>query len=195
MLRLVPLAVLVLAASLAAAPASAQRFGVTGGANFGSFSDARRADFSTSTGYHVGAFAGAAVGPFGVRGSVLYLHAGDATAVCPPGQFCTQQLQEVPVDVISVPIDLQLRLPLAVAAVYIGAGPDLRFPLNDGRPVFTTNNVNVAATGLVGAEFSNVFLELRYAYDVTGYANDLGAIESAPDYKLNTVMIRAGIGI
>lgn len=173
-------------ALLVAAPTSAQRFGVTGGANFGSLTDARRADFETSTGYHVGAFAGLAVGTLGVRGSVLYLHAGDASDLAG---------NEVAVDVISVPIDLQLRLPLAVAAVYLGAGPDLRFPINDGRPVFDTNSVNVAATGIVGAEFSNVFLEVRYAHDVSGYANDFNAIDSDPSYKLNTFMVRAGIGI
>lgn len=180
---------------LLAAPASAQRFGLAAGANFGSLSDAQAADLSTSTGYHVGAFAGLAVGTVGVRGSVLYLHAGDATFVCPDGQACTDQLEEVAVDVISVPVDLQLRLPLAVAAVYLGAGPDLRFPINDGQPVFDTRSVNVAATGLIGAEFSNVFVELRYAHDVTGYANQINAVDSDPDYKLNTVMLRAGIGI
>ena len=186
---------LLLAALLAAAPASAQRFGVTGGANFATFDDARTANFETSTGYHVGAFAGVSVGTFGVRGGVLYLHAGDASFVCPDGRVCGAVRREVAVDVVSVPVDFQLRLPLAVGAVYAGAGPDLRFPLNDGAPVFDTNSVNVAATGLVGAEFSNVFLELRYAHDVTGYAREIGAIDSAPDYKLNTFMVRAGIGI
>ena len=188
---------LLLAALLAAAPASAQRFGVTGGASFATFDDARTAGFSSSTGYHVGAFAGVAVGTFGVRGSVLYLHAGDATFACNPGPTitCAPSDQRVAVDVVSVPIDLQLRVPLAVAAVYVGAGPDLRFPLNDGAPLFDTNAVNVAATGLVGAEFSNVFLELRYATDVTGYAQEIGAIDSDPDYRLNTFMVRAGIGI
>ena len=124
------------------------------------------------------------------------MHAGNAAFACPAGQFCTLEARdEVAVDVVSVPIDLQLRFPLAVAAVYVGAGPDLRFPLNDGSPVFDTRVVNVAATGLVGAEFSNVFLELRYAAGVTGYANDFNAIDTDPDYKLNTFMVRAGIGI
>ena len=188
------LSVLVLV--LAAAPASAQRLGVTAGANFGSFADAQSADLSTSTGYHVGAFAGAAAGSVGVRAAVLYLHAGDATFVCPEGQFCTLEARpEVAVDLVSVPVDLQLRFPLAVAAVYVGAGPDLRFPLNSGRPVFDTRSVNVAATGLVGAEFSNVFLELRYAADVTGYAEGLGVVAGDTDYKLNTFVVRVGVGI
>ena len=130
----------------------------------------------------------------GVRGSVVYLHAGDATYRC--GFIdCAVPETEVAVDLISVPVDLQFRLPLTVAAVYLGAGPDLRFPINDGRPVFDTNDVNVAVTGLVGAELSNVFLELRYARDVSGYARDLGAIDSAPDYKLHTFMVRVGVGI
>ena len=186
---------LLLLSVLAAAPASAQRFGVTAGANFGSLTDARAADLSSSTGYHVGAFGGVAVGTVGVRAAVLYLHAGDATFVCPDGQGCTAELREVAVDVVSVPVDLQLRFPLAAAAVYVGAGPDLRFPLNDGRPVFDARSVNVAATGLVGAELSNAFLELRYAYDVTGYAEGLALVDSDTDYKLNTFMVRVGVGI
>ena len=191
------LALALAALSLAAAPAAAQRFGVTAGANFGSFSDARAVDFSTSTGYHVGVFGGVAVGATGLRVSAVYLRAGDATnAPCPEDAFCPAVVgDETPVDLVSVPVDLQLRFPLAVAAVYVGAGPDLRFPLRDGRPVFDTASVNVAATGLVGAEFSNVFLELRYATDVSGYARDLGAVDSDPDYRLNTFMVRAGIGI
>ncbi len=181
---------------LAAAPASAQRLGVTAGANFGSLADARSADLSTSTGYHVGAFGGASFGSVGVRAGVLYFRAGDAVARCPPDVYCTQEVkEEVAVDLISVPVDVQLRFPLAVAAVYVGAGPDLRFPLNDGRPVFSTRSVNLAATGLVGAEFSNVSLELRYAGDVTGYAEGLGLVDSDTDYKLNTFMVRLGVGI
>ena len=190
MLRL-PLLVL----ALAAAPASAQRVGVTAGANFGSLTDAQAVDLSTSTGYHVGAFGGVAAGAVGVRAAVLYLHAGDATFVCTGDRFCTQQLQEVAVNVVSVPVDLQLRFPLAVAAVYVGAGPDLRFPLNDGRPVFDARSVNVAATGLVGAEVSNAFLELRYARDVTGYAESLSLVDSDTDYKLHTFMVRLGVWI
>ena len=186
MLRLSLLALL-----LAAAPASAQRVGVTAGAGFGSLTDAQSADLSTSTGYHVGAFGGVAFGSVGVRAGVLYLHAGDARAVCDFG-ICTE---EVAVDLVSVPVDVQVRFPLAVAAVYVGAGPDLRFPLNDGRPVFSTRSVNLAATGLVGAEFSNVFLELRYAGDVTGYAEGLGVVSTDTDYKLNTFMVRVGVGI
>ena len=182
--------------ALAAAPASAQRLGVTAGAGFGSLTDARAADLSTSTGYHVGVFGGASAGAVGVRAAVLYLHAGDAVESCPPDLFCTQDLKrEVAVDLVSVPVDLQLRFPLAVAAVYVGAGPDLRFPLNSGRPVFDTRSVNVAATGVAGAELSNVFLELRYAADVTGYAEDVGAVTSDTDYKLNTFMVRVGVGI
>lgn len=184
-----------LALCLAAAPASAQRLGVTAGANFGSLTDAQTVNLRSSTGYHVGVFGGATAGTVGVRAAVLYLHAGDASAVCPEGRVCGAVVREVAVDVVSVPVDLQLRFPLAVAAVYVGAGPDLRFPLNDGRPVFDTRSVNVAATGLVGAELSNVFLELRYAADVTGYARDLDLVDSDTDYKLNTFMVRLGVGI
>ena len=191
-----PLALGLAAALSLAAPASAQRLGVTAGANFGSLTDAQTVNLRSSTGYHVGVFGGATAGTVGVRAAVLYLHAGDASFVCPDDQFCTLEVKpEVAVDVVSVPVDLQLRFPLAVAAVYVGAGPDLRFPLNDGRPVFDTRSVNVAATGLVGAELSNVFLELRYAADVTGYARDLDLVDSDTDYKLNTFMVRLGVGI
>ena len=185
---------LALAAALAT-PARAQ-FGVTGGANFSSLGDARAADFDTATGWHVGVFAQAKLATFGLRASALYMDAGNARTICPADgeTFCAEVLQTAPVDLVSVPLDLQLRIPLGLAAVYLAGGPDLRFPIEDGRPVFDANQVNVAASGAVGAELANLFLELRYARDVTGYADELGA-DTATDYELNTVMLRAGVGL
>ena len=186
---------LALAAALST-PARAQ-VGVTGGANFSDLSDARTADFDQSTGWHVGVFVQAKLPVFGLRASVLYMDAGDAKAVCAPVDpeaFCTDILIATPVSLVSVPLDLQLRVPLGLAAVYVAGGPDLRFPIEDGRPVFDASQVNVAASGAVGAELANLFLELRYARDVTGYADELG-VGTTTDYELNTVMLRAGIGL
>lgn len=174
------------------APAWAQ-FGVTGGANFSDLGDARAADFDQSTGWHVGIYAHAKMAVLGIRASVLYMDAGNAIAVCPVGRVCTLAVETVPVDLVSVPLDLQLRLPLGLAALYVAGGPDFRFPIEDGRPVFDAQQVNVAASGAVGAEVSNLFLELRYVRDVTSYAQEIGA-DTVTDYELNTVMLRAGIG-
>ena len=185
---------LVLLAS-SAAPAQAQ-LGVTGGANFSDLGDARAADFDQSTGWHVGVYAQAKLVALGVRASVLYMDAGNALLLCNDiFDDCplSSTIGTAPVDLVSVPLDIQLRLPLGVAALYVAGGPDFRFPIEDGRPVFDARRVNVAATGAVGAELSNVFLEVRYARDVTSYAQDIGA-DTVTDYELNTVMLRAGIG-
>ncbi|GAB5533803.1 MAG: hypothetical protein Rubg2KO_00520 [Rubricoccaceae bacterium] len=178
------------------APAWAQ-LGVTGGANFSDLGDARAADFDQSTGWHVGIYGQAKVAILGVRASVLYMDAGDAQLIC-NDIFDDCGLSSVvataPIDLVSVPVDLQLRLPLGVGALYVAGGPDFRFPIEDGRPVFDARQVNVAASGAAGVELANVFLELRYARDVTSYARDLGA-DTVTDYELNTVMLRAGIGL
>ena len=175
-------------------PAQAQ-FGVTGGANFSDLGDARTADLDQSTGWHVGIYGQAKLVALGVRASVLYMDAGEAQRICNDIGDCSLPFVDgtTPVDLVSVPLDLQLRLPLGLAALYVAGGPDFRFPIEDGRPVFDVEQVNVAASGAVGAEVSNVFLELRYARDVTSYAQDIGA-NTVTDYKLNTVMLRAGIG-
>lgn len=177
----------------ATAPAQAQ-FGVTGGANFSDLGDARVADFDQATGWHVGVYAQAKLVALGVRASVLYMDAGDAILFCDAAPSTCRSFGSAPVDLVSVPLDLQLRLPLGLAALYVAGGPDLRFPIEDGRPVFDAQQVNVAASGAVGAEVRNVFLELRYARDVTRYAQDIGA-NTETDYELNTVMLRAGIGL
>lgn len=179
----------------ATAPAQAQ-FGVTGGANFSDLGDARVADFDQSTGWHVGVFGQAKMAVLGLRASVLYMDAGDAELLCNGSAIdCAFDLsrQQTPVDLVSVPLDLQLRFPLGLAALYVAGGPDFRFPIEDGQPVFNAQQVNVAASGAVGAEVLNVFLEMRYVRDVTSYAQDIGA-DTETDYELNTVMLRAGIG-
>ncbi|MEO0556570.1 MAG: hypothetical protein AAF170_00160 [Bacteroidota bacterium] len=180
----------------ATAPAQAQ-FGITGGANFSDLGDARAADFNQSTGWHVGIYGQAKLAVVGVRASVLYMDAGNAQLLC-TNLFDECGLASIvptaPVDLVSVPLDLQLRLPLGVGALYVAGGPDFRFPIEDGRPVFDARQVNVAASGAAGVELANVFLELRYARDVTSYAQDLGA-DTVTDYELNTVMLRAGIGL
>ena len=180
----------------AAAPAQAQ-LGVTGGANFSDLSDARAVDFDQSTGWHVGIYGQAKLAVLGVRASILYMDAGEAQRICNDilrDCAVSSTLGTAPVDLVSVPLDLQLRLPLGVGALYVAGGPDFRFPIEDGRPVFDARQVNVAASGAAGVELTNVFLELRYARDVTSYAQDLGA-DTVSDYELNTVMLRAGIGL
>ena len=179
----------------ATAPAQAQ-FGVTGGANFSDLGDARVADFDQSTGWHVGVFGQAKMAVLGLRASVLYMDAGDAYIpgldLCTP-VACAGPPPSASVELVSVPLDLQLRFPLGLAALYVAGGPDFRFPIEDGQPVFNAQQVNVAASGAVGAEVLNVFLEMRYVRDVTSYAQDIGA-DTETDYELNTVMLRAGIG-
>lgn len=191
-----------LAALALALPLTAHaQIGVAAGANFSSLGDARAADLDQSTGWHVGVFAQARLATVGLRASVLYMDAGNARSVCPPTSgdtFCTDIYVGAPVNLISVPVDVQLRLPLAVAALYVAAGPDVRFPVRDGRPVFDARSVNLAASGAVGAELGRLFLELRYARDVTGYARSVADdpdFAAGTDYELDAFMLRAGVGL
>jgi hypothetical protein len=61
--------------------------------------------------------------------------------------------------------------------------------------------MNVALNLGVGASFNppivgpSGFVEVRYALDVTGFAETVGVGGTSDDYKLSLFMIRAGFGL
>ncbi len=181
-----PFAITLTILLLLSSGAEAQSFGITAGVGFGSIGDVRNVDLDQTTGFQAGLFAQLNAGPIGVRPAVLFVRAGDAVLLSAPDDPVT-------VEFVSVPVDLQLRIPLGIGAVYAGGGPDLRFPIQDGRPVFETRSVNLAASGVVGIQLASLFIEGRYALDVTGYAQEVGTAGSETDYRLNAIMVRAGV--
>ncbi len=180
-----------LAALCAAAPlAHAQlipSFGVAGGLNFGSLSDAGTADLDQSTGYHVGVFGDFGFGPLGARASILYVKAGDTEG-------------DQSLSFVSVPVDFQYGLPLPLLRPYALLGPELRFATGDLADA-EARSVNIAINAGIGAELSalvgpSVFAELRYALDVTGFFDDEAfGVQTDDSFKVNTFYLRLGVGL
>lgn len=183
---------LALAAFLVLAPtAQAQlipSFGVTGGVNFGSISDG--AMLENSTGFHAGIYADFGIGPLALRPAVLYLRSGDVQA----------GTETVSADFVTIPIDIKFQTPTPVLKAYGLVGPELRFPIGEQGTLVNTKSTNVAINVGAGASFNaplvgpSGFVELRYALDVSGFAENLSP-DVADDYKLNLFMIRVGFGL
>jgi hypothetical protein len=182
-----------LAAPLASTNAHAQiipKFGATGGLNFGSLSDAAGADFDSSTGYHVGIFGDVGFGPLAARVSLLYVKAGDLEG----------EDDDASVTFVSVPVDFKFRFPSPVVKPYALLGPEARFATGDLADA-EARSVNLALNAGVGADFGtivgpNFFAELRYALDVTGFADDeFFGVPTDESYKVSVFYLRVGVGL
>jgi hypothetical protein len=193
------LCVLMAGATVTAPTAQAQllpSFGLTGGLNFGSLSDAATVDLDESTGYHIGVFSDFGFGPVGVRGSLMYVRAGNLGLPIVGGGG------DAVVSFIALPVDLQYRAGTPLVNPYALFGPELRFPLGDLADA-DARSVAVALNLGVGASFGafigpTVFAELRYAFDVTGFFDDgvAGVPASVDDsVKLNIFYLRIGVGL
>lgn len=188
------LAALLLTAALAL-PARAQllpSFGVAAGANFSSLGDAAGLDLDQSTGFHVGVFADLGIGPLAIRPAVLYQRIGSIQVLA----------DEEDLSFIAVPIDLKFGFPSPLVKPYALVGPEFRFPIGGITDIddFDTKSVNTAINVGAGAELSaligpKVFAELRYAFDVSGLADDGLGTNSDATLKVNLFMIRVGVGL
>lgn len=191
-----PLLLIAALAALTTASAQAQgiSLGVAGGANFGSVSDARTFDLENSTGYHVGIYADVSVLAAAVRTGVYYLRAGDLET--------TSGAPVASADFVSVPVDFQLRTPTPAVQAYLLIGPEVRFAIDtqDDLPSIDRKSPNVAGNVGIGARFASPlggtsgFVELRYARDLTGFAEEAGLVTDN-EYKLDLFMLRAGFGL
>ena len=189
-----------LALLLAFAPsASAQiipsiDLGVAGGVNFASLGDAGTRDLDSSTGFHAGVFADVSALFFSARTGIFYQRIGDI-----PG--AGDGLEDGTVQFLTVPVDFLIQTPTPVAKVYGLVGPEFRFPLGDLNlgalgteekvDVNTAVNFGVGAKAGIPIVGPSGFVELRYAYDLTGIADT----DSDEDFKVNVVMLRVGVGI
>lgn len=165
--------------------------GVAGGVNFGSINDAVGAELNNSTGFHIGVYGDVSMSIVSFRGGLYYLQAGNVE---------TGDAQEnVSADFITVPVDFHVQLPVPIVRPYALVGPELRFPIGEKGEFVDTESVNVAVNFGVGAKLGlpvgpSGFLELRYALDATGFAENT-VLETDNHYKVSMFMLRAGIGI
>ncbi len=194
---------------LAAPLASAQlvpSFGVTGGLNFGSLSDAATADLDQSTGYHIGIYGdfSAPLLPVALRASVLYVRVGEFGFEADTPGF-EVDAGDADVSYVSVPLDFQFRYPLPIVKPYALVGPELRFPTGDLADFDGSRSVNVAVNAGIGAKLGaligpEVFAELRYAFDVTGFFDEdelpfVGTVDEGGTFDVNVFYLRVGVGL
>ena len=192
-MRSLRLALLALAVALTAPLAHAQlipSFGVTGGLNFGSLSDAAGADLDQSTGYHIGVFGDFGFGPLATRASLLYVKAGEIEGLA----------DDASISFIAIPLDLKFQFPSPVVRPYALIGPEARFATGDLADA-DARSVNLAINAGIGAELSaligpKAFAELRYAFDVTGFFDDEAfGIPTDQSFKVNVFFLRVGVGL
>ncbi|MEM8559877.1 MAG: porin family protein [Bacteroidota bacterium] len=196
MLRTLLLTVALLATTATASAQIIPSFGIAGGLNFGSLSDAGSLDIGSSTGYHIGLYAQVGVASFAVRPGLFYQRVGDI-------EFPTVQglgaLDEIAVSYVIIPIDLLYKpLPTPLIKPYLLAGPEFRiaagdladaaFGNEDSRSFTTALNIGIGAQfgAIIGPK---VFGELRYSFDLSGVS------EGDETVKVNVVMLRVGLGI
>ena len=200
---------LLLAAFFAAAPAAHAQllpsFGVTGGLNFGSLSDAATADLDQSTGYHVGVYGdfSAPLLPVALRAAVLYVRAGDVDYTILDLDAISED--EASIAYVAVPVDLRFQFPSPLVRPYALVGPEFRFPTGDLADFDGSRTVNVAVNVGAGAAFSaligpSVFAELRYAFDVTGFFDEdeipfIGTADDTGTFDVNVFYLRVGVGL
>jgi len=183
----------VCATAFAASSAHAQiipKFGLAGGVNFGSLSDAAGLDLESSTGYHVGVFGDVGFGPLAARVSVLYVRVGDIEVPV---------LNDPSVAFVAVPVDFKYRLPTPALKPYALFGPEARFAVGDLADLEAETLAFALNLG-IGAELSaivgpSVFAELRYSFDVTGFApGDAGDLADE-DFRVSAFYLRVGVGL
>lgn len=195
-MRSLRLALLAAVFALTAPLAHAQlipSFGVAGGLNFGSLSDAATADLDQSTGYHIGVFGDFGFGPLAARASVLYVKVGDTSLGLV--DLPSVETDEADIAFVAVPVDLKYRFPSPLVKPYALVGPEARFAVGDLADL-ETESVALALNIGLGAELAalvgpKVFAELRYAFDVTGFAP--GDFDG--DFKVNVFFLRVGVGL
>lgn len=193
---------LALALVLALAPAASAQIipsidlGVAGGVNFSSLGDAADRELSSSTGFHAGVYADVGVLFFSARTGLFYQRIGDIPGAGDGGEDGT-------VSFVTVPVDFLIQTPTPIVKAYGIIGPEFRFPLGDLNLAGAATgdedlvSVNTAINFGVGAKAGlplvgpSGFVELRYAYDLTGISNE----DTGDSYKVNVVMLRVGVGI
>ena len=179
------------------------QFGVLGGVNFASLSDARsaagEADLSGSTGFHVGAFAELGIGPVGVRPAVMFVKAGSIEI---PDQ------DDYETSYIAVPVDIRYSpLPTPFLKPYLLAGPEVRLPLGEISNIANARSLAVGANIGIGVNAGTIigpkfFGELRYAFDITGFVEDSDFnagedtdFDSSGKFGLNGLFVTVGVGL
>ena len=194
-------------------------FGVSGGLNYGGFSDIELGDsgatYDSRSGYHVGGFVDISAGPLALRPGVYYLNVGavftgiredTGVQITTNGQVTTDYLLDTDrfdIEFISVPIDVRLRIGLPFFTPYLFGGPELRFRSETEVDDYIDNvkPFNLSGNAGIGIEMNLGYLrlmpELRYAFDISGLTGNELEIGDRTfvtgEHILNSLFFRVGL--
>ena len=202
-------ALLFITAATLTTPAHAQ-LGIGAGYNYDQIDDIRTssldATFDNSTGYHVGLFFDAALGPFAFRPGVFYRKAGTyAFAVSDESSLLDVSTEEFDLTLIEIPLDVRYRiLPLPLFKPYVFAGPVLSFPQSNGdleeglEDLYLTADIGAGVELTVPGLGFTLMPELRYGIGTTRFIRDefeIGGTTVSPQEspRMNSVMLRLNL--
>lgn len=193
-------------------PAHGQEIGLVGGLNYSSLRNVEFDDLSTTfnnrAGYHFGAYVEIGENALSVRPGFRFMRAGKVFRGLREdlGDENVAFDDDFNVDVIAVPIDLLLELPVPFLSPYIFGGPELRFRSFPDAPDELEDDLRESdIAGAIGAgirftvpnqDFS-ILPEVRYIFGLTSTMDDtitVGDRELNPNESLTLRMFMVSIG-
>lgn len=176
------------------------QIGILGGYNRDTFEGLDVADgFSLEedpNGFHLGIFLNVNLGLLGVRPAVIYHRIVDVDVRSPVDGL------DFDLEIVEVPLDFRLRLPVPLVRPYLLAGPVFMFPSSPDESIDSLLETGPSRLDVgVGFEWSfgfRLWPEVRYGFGITRFMQTdfplLGSAFSAEgDARLNSFMARVGV--
>lgn len=180
-------------------PAEAQ-IGILGGYNRDTFEGIDVADgFAIEedpNGFHMGIFLNVNMGLVALRPAVVYHRIVDVDVRSPTDAL------DFDLEIVEVPLDFRLRLPVPVVRPYLLAGPVFMFPSSPDESVDSLLETGPSRID-VGAGFEwsfgfRLWPEVRYGLGITRFMQTDFPLAGSPfsaegDARLNSLMVRVGV--
>lgn len=189
-------------------PAAHAQMSFWGGVNFNQLSDIKvnsfQATFKSHTGWNLGLALSLPLGPLTFRPGARYMNGGPLYKGLADAEPDVDE-DDFDINVFELPVDLLFHFNTPAIKPYIVAGPVIRFPL--GTDVGLSNDIkspSMAGGVGVGIEVPlgkiKVIPEVYYTFGLSRFIGNefiLGEtiIITEDDQRLNTAMIRLGIGL
>lgn len=176
------------------------QIGILGGYNRDTFEGVDVAEgFSLEddpAGFHLGIFLNVNLGVLAIRPAIVYHRITDVDVRSPVDGL------DFELEIVEVPLDFRLRLPVPVVRPYLLAGPVFMFPSSPDESIDALLETGPSRIDVgVGFEWSfgfRLWPEVRYGLGITPFMETdfplLGSPFSAEgDARLNTFMVRVGV--
>jgi hypothetical protein len=180
-------------------PADAQ-IGIVAGYNRDAFQGLDVAEaFSLEddpSGFHLGIFLNVNVGLLGIRPAVIYHRIVDVDVRSPEDGL------DFDLEIVEVPLDFRLRLPVPVVRPYLLAGPVFMFPSSPDESIDSLLETGPSRIDVgLGFEWTfgfRLWPEVRYGFGINRFMQTDFPLTGAPfsadgDARLDALMVRVGV--